>query len=89
METISIKEMPKESRLFLIKELGYGSDGEFILEESGEYLIDRYFDIPVSIENMMILPGSTIILDNNELSLSAYLEEFGDVFAWKTCRSVC
>ncbi len=80
METISLKEIPLSAKLVLLKELGYGSDGEYVLEKSGEYIMDKYLDIPVRINNMMILPGSTIILDNNEFSLSAYLEEYGDVF---------
>jgi hypothetical protein len=36
---------------------------------------------------MVILPGSTIILDDNILSLSHYIEEFPDVL-W-TFRRYC
>ncbi len=80
MELISLKNVSKESKLLLLKELGYNSDGEFVLRSNGEKVMDRYLeDIPVRIENMVILPGSEIILDDNELSLSKYLEEFGDV----------
>jgi hypothetical protein len=34
---------------------------------------------------MVIFPGSTIILDDNEFSISKYIEEFGDVLwsHWK------
>lgn len=59
--------------------MGYGSDGEFVLDEKGEKVLDRYLELPVRIDNMVIFPGSTIILDDNEISLSRYLEEFGDV----------
>jgi hypothetical protein len=80
METISLKNVSLNSKVLLLKELGYGSDGEFVLNKDGDKLLDRYFDIPVKVENMVILPGSEIILDDNELSISAYLEEFGNVF---------
>jgi len=80
MELISLKNVSYESKLLLLKELGYDSDGEFVIDSKGNKVIDRYIDIPIRVENMVILPGSSIILDDNELSLSRYMEEFGDVF---------
>lgn len=79
MELISLKQVSKESKILLLRELGYDSDGEFVLDSEGNKLLDKYLEIPIRIDNMVILPGSTIILDDNELSLSKYLEEFGDV----------
>lgn len=79
MELMSIKDMPKELKITLIKELGYDSDGKLVLEKSGEKHLDKYIKEPVKIDNMFIFPGSTIILDNNPLSISSFLEEFGDV----------
>jgi len=40
---------------------------------------ETYIEKEIKIDHMLIMPGSTIILDDNELSLSLYLEEFGDV----------
>ncbi len=80
MEIVSLKNVSLNSKILLLKELGYKSDGEFVLDKGGNRLLDRYFDVPVRVENMVILPGSEIILDDNELSISAYLEEFGNVF---------
>ncbi|MBU0959321.1 MAG: hypothetical protein KKB31_05240 [Nanoarchaeota archaeon] len=79
MELVSLKQVSPESKILLLKELGYGSDGEFVLDSQGNKVVDRYLEIPVKVENMVILPGSEIILDDNELSISRYLEEFGDV----------
>ncbi len=79
MELISLKQVSQESKVLLLKELGYTSDGEFVLDSKGNKILDRYLEIPVRVENMVILPGSEIILDDNELSISKYLEEFGDV----------
>ncbi|MCA9497290.1 MAG: hypothetical protein KC589_10195 [Nanoarchaeota archaeon] len=76
---ISLDDMPKEAKIMLLKELGYDSDGIYVLKD-GVRFVDRYTEDEVKIENMLILPGSTIILDNNELSIASYLEEFGDVF---------
>ncbi|MBI5347179.1 MAG: hypothetical protein HZB66_01070 [Candidatus Aenigmarchaeota archaeon] len=78
-ELISIKKMPKNAKIMLLKELGFDSDGIFVLKNTGEKLLDRYIEKPVRIDNMAIFPGSAIILDNNPLSITSFLEEFGDV----------
>jgi hypothetical protein len=79
METISLKEVSINSKIALLKELGFDSDGEYVLDSEGNKVIDKYIEIPVKVENMVILPGSTIILDDNILSLSCYMEEYPDV----------
>ncbi|ATZ60907.2 MAG: hypothetical protein BME93_01875 [Methanosarcinales archaeon Met12] len=79
MELISLKQVTNESKILLLKELGYDSDGEFVLDSRGNKILDKYLEIPIKVESMVILPGSEIILDDNELSISKYLEEFGDV----------
>ncbi|MBU4069831.1 MAG: hypothetical protein KJ646_02515 [Nanoarchaeota archaeon] len=79
MELVSLKQVSSESKISLLKELGYNSDGEFVLDSKGNKVLDRYLEIPVKIDNMVLLPGSEVILDDNELSISKYFEEFGDV----------
>ena len=79
MELISLKKLPKESKEALIQELGYDSDGEFVLELNGEKRVDPYTETNVRIDNMLILPGSTIILDNNPISIASYFEEYGEL----------
>jgi len=79
METISLKEVSLNSKIALLKELGFNSDGEYVLDSRGQRVIDKYIDMPVKVTNMAIFPGSTIILNDNELSVSLYFEEFGDV----------
>lgn len=79
MELVSLKGVSVETKIALLNELDYDSDGEYVLDTSGNKILDRYLDIPVKLENMVVFPGSTIILDDNELSISRYLEEFGDV----------
>lgn len=76
---VSIEDMPNDFKIILLQELGYNSDGTFVLDENGEKCLDKYTEEPVRIDNMAILPGSTIILENNPLSLSSFLEEYGDV----------
>lgn len=80
MELVSLKEVSIKSKILLLKELGYSSDGEFVLDSNGKKVVDKYAEIPVRINNMVIFPGSEIILDDNELSISSYVEEYGDVF---------
>ena len=79
MELISLKEVSVNSKIALLRELGFDSDGEYVLDSEGNKVLDKYIGIPVKVNNMAIFPGSTIILDDNELSISLYLEEFGDV----------
>ena len=79
MELVSLKEISAVSKIALLKELGFNSDGEYVLDLNGNKILDKYIEIPVKLNNMAIFPGSTIILDNNELSISLYLEEHGDV----------
>lgn len=80
MEFVSLKGVSLNSKIRLLKELGYDSDGEFVTDSNDKRVIDKYLDIPVRVDNMVILPGSEVILDDNELSISLYLEEHGDVF---------
>ena len=79
MEQFSIKNLSKDEKVMLLKELGYDSDGIFVLKD-GKKFQDIYIDENIKIENMIILPGSTIVLDNNPLSIAFYLEEHPNVF---------
>lgn len=78
--TISLKQFSLPQKIELLQGLGYQTDGKVVLDESGRAVIDKYVGIPVQLENMVILPGSTIVLDDNELSISMYIEEYGDPF---------
>lgn len=78
MERISISSLPREIKVKILNELGYSVDGDFVIDENGKRVRDRYIDKEVTLSNMLILPGSTIILDNNELSIAEYLEEHSD-----------
>jgi hypothetical protein len=77
-EILSIKDMPDDYRILLLQELGFKSDGTYVLDKRGEIVLDKYTKEPVRISNMAILPGSTIIIDDNPLSITAFLEEHGD-----------
>jgi len=79
MELISLKDMPNDAKVALLKELGYGADDVYVLDGQGMPIKDKYIDAPVRLENMLILPGSAIVLDNNPLSIANYLEEFGEL----------
>lgn len=78
-EIVSMKDMPKEIKIELLRKLGYDSDGTFVLDKNGKQILDKYIEEPVRINNMAIFPGSDLILDNNPLSISSFLEEYGDV----------
>ena len=42
--------MPKECKIFLLKELGFSSDGTYVLDEKGEKVLDRFTDEPVRLD---------------------------------------
>lgn len=81
MELISLKTAPLEFRIALVRELGYDIDktGAFVIRADGTPLLDQYANVPVRLDNMMILPGSAIILDDNPLSVASYFEDHGDI----------
>ncbi len=80
MELKSFKDFSKETKILILKELGHETDGIFVTDTSGNKMKDRYIGKNIEIDNMIIFPGSTIILDDNPLSIVSYIEEFGDVF---------
>jgi hypothetical protein len=75
-QIFSLKDTSDDFKIQLLAGLGYGSDGIYVLDSDGNKHIDKYINEPVKINNMAILPGSTIIIDNNPLSIAAYLEEY-------------
>ena len=78
-ELISLKNVSTDSKIALLRELNYDSDGTYVLNSDGTLHEDKYTGDPIPLDNMLILPGSAVILDNNPLSVSSYLEEYGDV----------
>ena len=79
IEQASLQDLSKEDKKLLLKELGYDSDDVFVLDESGEPFLDKYTNQPIKIDSMIIMPGSAVVLDDNPLSLTSYLEENPDV----------
>ncbi len=74
-----MNEIPKEMKPLLLKELGLGIDENGFVTQNGKQVLDKYIREPVRVENMAILPGSTIVLDDNPLSIALYIEEYGDL----------
>lgn len=59
----------------LLRELGFSLQDIFIIDKNGKKVVDKYIEQPVTVDNMLILPGSTLIIDNNPLSIASFLEE--------------
>ena len=79
VENISLKDLPKEVKVEVLKELGYDSDGIFVLKD-GKRFLDIYSEEPVKFNRMLILRGSTIIINDEPLSISSYLEDYPNAF---------
>ncbi len=79
MELIAIRDAPKEFKVELLKALGYGVDKEAVhVTQEGKPVIDKYINKPVRVDNVAILPGSTIVIDDNPVSIASYFEEYGE-----------
>ncbi len=79
MEKVSIKDFSRESKVLLLKELGYTANDMQIIDKDGRIVRDKYTGEEVSLDNMVIFPGSEIILNDSPLSIAAYMQEYGDV----------
>ena len=78
LELISLKDAPREFKIALLKGLQMGVDSQgFVVDAKGKRVIDEYADKPVRLESMAIFPGSTIVIDDNPLSIASYIEEHG------------
>jgi len=41
-------------------------------------VLDKYTKAQVRLDNLMIVWGSTLLLDNNYVSIASYFEEYGE-----------
>jgi regulator of RNase E activity RraA len=71
--------MPPNLKLLLLKELGLSANADGYVTKDGKQVQDKYIEQPVRVENMAIFPGSTIVLDDNPVSIASYIEEYGEV----------
>ncbi len=78
MELVSFEKMPKELKIRILDRLGYGVSGDFVVYKDQKRVKDKYIGIDVSVNNVLVFPGSTIVMDNNPLSIAAYLDEHND-----------
>lgn len=77
-ELISLKQYDTPTKVAILEGLDYKSDGVFVLDGEGKKVIDKYINAPIKLDDMLILPGSTVIINNNEISILGYIEEYGD-----------
>jgi hypothetical protein len=77
MELLSLHGISDESKVALLRALGFDCDGRNVLRE-GRPLVDPVVGESVTIDNMAILPGSTVVIVDNPLSVAAYLDEHGE-----------
>ena len=78
VEVLSLRRVARPSKVALLRALGYDSDGTYVLKD-GQHVVDPIVDEEVTLDNMAILPGSTVVIVDNPLSVAAYLDEHGDL----------
>ena len=80
MELISLKNAPREFKIALLKALNFGVDQEdYVVDSTGKRVVDEYIDSNVQLKDMAIFPGSTIVINDNPLSIASYIEEHQDI----------
>lgn len=78
LQIVSVKDMPDNLKALLLRELGLSADADGYITKDGKQVQDKYIEQPVRVENMAIFPGSTVVLDDNPLSIALYIEEYGE-----------
>lgn len=77
LEIVSLKEMDDESKIALLRELGYDSDGTYVLR-GGQRVRDKVTGEDVVLSRMAILPGSALVISDNPVSIADYLEDYDE-----------
>lgn len=71
----------REAKEKFLEELDLGVNDEGLVVDDGDPVEDKYIGEAVPIDDMLIVPGSTLVLRNNPVSIIRYFEEYGDPFA--------
>jgi hypothetical protein len=77
MEILSLRGVSDWSKIALLEALGYDCSERNVLKD-GKPLVDPVVGESITLDNMAILPGSTILIVDNPLSVAAYLDEHGE-----------
>ncbi|MCI4343478.1 MAG: hypothetical protein L3J92_05120 [Thermoplasmata archaeon] len=82
MDVVSLQGLPTEFKVALLDKLGYTLDSDrvhVLHKDTRERVQDPYAKLEIRVDHMMVLPGSAILIDDNEFSLISYLEDKGDI----------
>ncbi len=79
MDVLKWADIPREVQLEFLRELGYTVEGNDVFDAAGARVLDRYAKVPVRLDNLLIVWGSTLLLDNNPISIASYFEEYGEI----------
>ena len=78
-ETVKWGDIPPDVQFEIVRELGFTVEDNRILDPAGTPVLDKYTKAPVRLDNLMIVWGSTLLLDNNPVSIASYFEEYGEL----------
>lgn len=79
VETVKWADVPRDVQVQVVEELGYTVRDGVIHDSAGEPVLDRYTRMPVRLDNLLVVWGSTLLLDNNPISIASYFEEYGEI----------
>jgi hypothetical protein len=78
MDRFSLNDLTRDQQIALLKEFSYNEKDGYVVGKDGRTPIkDKYTDKEVKFDNMIIVPGSALVLDDNPFSIASYMEEYG------------
>jgi hypothetical protein len=77
VEIVNLSKWDNESKVRLLRELGYDSDGTYVLK-AGQRVRDKVTGEEVTLRRMAILPGSVMVISDNPVSIADYLEDYDE-----------
>jgi hypothetical protein len=73
LQLVTLKDMPAQYKMFLLKELGLGLDENNYVTRDGKQVLDKYIEQPIRIDNLAIFPGRSPFV-----SIASYFDEYGE-----------
>lgn len=80
VENIGLEDLPEEVLIGVLEELGYTVHDGLVFGPDNTPHIDPYVGVQVELSSVMILPGSTVVLDANPVSAAGYIQDYGDPY---------
>ncbi|MFC2163221.1 hypothetical protein ACFLRF_06020 [Candidatus Altiarchaeota archaeon] len=76
IEEVRLLDLSEKEKEIYLDILGYQVDSDGFITKNGDVVTCPYTDEKVEFKKASILPGSTVIMNTNTMTLAHYLAEF-------------